>query len=221
MPRRSRPVPPALAAATVLALALAVALVVLLRGSGGHDSSSGASSSGATSGPESQFEGAPFPGYGIAVPDFTLSNEHGEPVSLSEYRGQVVVLTFLYSTCGGTCIVIAQQIRGALDELEAEHVRAPAVLIVSADPAADTPERMRSFLAQMSLSGRAQYLTGSESRLRAIWRAYGAKPASAGAHVFDEYAPVLLIDPAGRKRVLFEVEELTPEALSHDIRKLE
>ncbi len=221
MPRRTRPVPPALAAATVLALALAVALVLLLPGSGAHDSSTGASASTAASGPESQFEGAPFPGRGIAVPDFTLSNQQGDRVSLSDYRGQVVVLTFLYTTCGDTCIVIAQQIRGALDELEAEHVRAPAVLIVSADPAADSPAHVRAFLARMSLSGRAQYLTGPESRLRAIWRAYGAKPASAGAHVFDEYAPVLLIDPAGRKRVLFETEELTPEALSHDIRKLD
>ncbi len=47
------------------------------------------------------------------------------------------------------------------------------------------------------------------------------KPASVGAHEFDEYAPVLLLDPQGRKRVLFESEELTPEGLSHDVRKLD
>ena len=59
------------------------------------------------------------------------------------------------------------------------------------------------------------------SRLRSIWRAYDVKPASVGAREFDEYAPVLLLDPSGRKRVLFESEELTPEALSHDVRKLD
>ncbi len=200
-----------------------LALVAALSGCGGKNPSSGASSpsSSAAAGPEPAFDGAPFPGRGIAVPGFTLSDQHGDRVSLGDYRGRVVVLTFLYSTCGDTCIVIAEQIRGALDELEDEHVRPPAVLIVSADPAADSPANVRRFLAQVSLTGRVQYLTGPLARLRSIWRAYGVKPASVGAHEFDEYAPVLLLDPAGRKRVLFETEELTPEALSHDIRKLD
>ncbi|MGP0103260.1 MAG: SCO family protein [Solirubrobacteraceae bacterium] len=218
--RPRRPVPLALAAVAA-ALALAVALVVALSGSGEHSAPPGASSSTSSAGAESGFDGAPFPGGGVAVPDFTLSDQYGRRVALGEYRGQVVVLTFLYSTCGDTCIVIGQQIRGALNELEEEHVRTPAVVIVSADPTADSPAHVRSFLSQVSLTGRVRYLTGPLSRLRSIWRAYDVKPASVGAREFDEYAPVLLLDPSGRKRVLFESEELTPEALSHDVRKLD
>lgn len=214
MPRRSRN----LALAVVAVAVLAVAIVVLATSSGGHGSSPGASSA-VTAGPETGFDGAAFP-LARPTPDFTLTDQYGRRVSLSEYRGGVVALTFLYSRCGDTCIVIAQQIRGALDELQAEAARLPTVLIVSADPTADTPANVRGFLSRMSLSGRVQYLTGSRSQLRSVWRAYGVKPASAGASVFDEYAQVLLLDAAGRKRVLFESEELTPEALSHDIRKL-
>jgi len=142
-------------------------------------------------------------------------------VSLSDYGGRVVVLTFLYSTCGGACVLIAEQIRGALNELEEAHARAPAVLIVSADPAADSPARVRAFLTEVSLTGRVEYLTGSLARLRQIWTAYRIKPASAGAREFDEYASVLLLDPSGRERVLFQSENLTPESLSHDIGKLD
>jgi protein SCO1/2 len=168
--------------------ALALMLVALLTGCSGGGGSSSAGSPAVSTGPDSGFDGAPFPA-GIAAPDFTLRDEEGGRVSLGEYRGRVVMLTFLYSTCGDTCIVIAQQIRGALDELESEHARLPVVLVVSADPAADTPAHV--------------------------------KPASAGARVFDEYAPVLLIDRSGLERVLFETEELTPEALSHDVGKLD
>ena len=46
-------------------------------------------------------------------------------------------------------------------------------------------------------------------------------PASAGRREFDKYASVLLIDPEGRERVLFEQEQLTPESLAHDIGKLQ
>jgi protein SCO1/2 len=200
-------------------LVVVLAVIAVLSVSGTHDSSSGASSQSATSA-ESQFQGAPFPG-DIAAPDFKLSDQYGRHVSLSEYRGQVVVLTFLYSTCGDACVVIGQQIRGALDELEEENARLPAVLIVSADPAADTPAHVSRFLSEVSLTGRVQYLTGTPAQLRAVWRAYAIKPASDGPTVFDEYAPVLLIDPSGHKRVLFESEELTPEGISHDVGKLD
>jgi protein SCO1 len=207
----------ALAGAAAIALALATALAVVLVGSGKAGRSSSQTSS---AGAESGFDGAAFPG-SIPAPDFTLSDQSGRAVSLGDYRGRVVVLTFLYSTCGATCVVIAQQIRGALNELQDEHARAPAVLIVSADPAADTPARVSRFLAQQSLTGRAQYLTGPLSRLRTIWHAYHVRPASNGRAAFDSYASVLLVDPRGEERVLFQSEELTPEGLSHDIGKLD
>ena len=213
-----RPTRLALAAGAAIALALAVALVVVLTGSGKAGSLS--SQAPSSTSPESGFDGAAFPG-SIPAPGFTLSDQSGRAVSLSAYRGRVVVLTFLYSTCGATCVGIAQQIRGALNELEDEHARAPAVLIVSADPAADTPARVSRFLAQQSLTGRAQYLTGPLSRLRTIWRAYHVRPASDGRAAFDNYASVLLVDARGDQRVLFQSEELTPEGLSHDIGKLD
>jgi protein SCO1/2 len=211
-----RPRSAALVALTVILLV--VALVIVVTGSSGSRSSR-TGSAGTSAGPESGFDGAPFP-KGVTAPDFTLEDQYGQRVSLSGYRGRVVLLTFLYSTCGDTCAVIGQQIRGALDELDEAHVRAPAVLIVSADPTADTPAHVKRFLAEVSLTARAQYLTGTPAQLHSVWHAYEVKPASVGAREFDEYAPVLLLDPNGEKRVLFEIEELTPEGLSHDVGKL-
>ncbi len=71
----------------------------------------------------------------MAAPPLRLTDIGGRPVALSDYRGRVVVLTFLYPGCGAACTVIAQQIRGALDELASPV----PVVIVSADPAADSP----------------------------------------------------------------------------------
>lgn len=219
MPMRPRTAPalPVLALVAVVLALLAVVVVLLLSGS--SNSTKGVSSQSATSS-KLQLSGAPFPS-NITAPPFTLTNQYGDRVSLGQYRGRVVVLTFLYSTCGDTCVVFGQQIRGALNELEEEHVRLPAVLIVSADPAADTPANLRKFLAEVSLTGRVQYLTGTPAQLRTVWRAYEIKPASDGPTLFDEYAPVLLIDPSGDKRELFESEELTPEGISHDVGRLD
>jgi protein SCO1 len=208
MPRRL----PLSVLATVAVVALAVAVAVIVTSSPGGGSSPSQTSA---SGGESAFDGAALPGGEIAR-GFTLSDQHGRSVSLSDYRGHVVVLAFLYSTCGATCIVIAQQIRGALDELP----RPVPVLFVTANPAADTPANVARFLSQVSLSGRVEYLTGPASRLRPIWRAYHITPASAGARAFDRFASVLLLDARGEERVLFQSEQLTPESLAHDIGKL-
>jgi protein SCO1 len=198
--------------AVALALVVALAIALILGDSPGPSPAPAPSSSASAS---SGFDGAALAGE-ERPRDFTLADQSGQRVSLRSYRGRVTILAFLYSTCGPTCILIAQQIRGALDELP----RPAPVLIVSADPNADTPARVRRFLARVSLTGRVRYLTGSLSALEPIWRAYRTVPASSGSAAFDRAATVLLLDSSGRERVLFGLEQLTPEGLAHDIRKL-
>ncbi len=180
--------------------------------SGGAPSSSASTSTTAASG----FAGAALPP-GVRAPSFTLTDQSGRPVSLSSLRGRPVVIAFPYTHCRNSCVLIAQQIRGALDEL----AHPPAVVLISADPAGDTPARVRSFLARVSLAGRASYLTGTAPQLRRIWRSYRVTPSSAGAAAYAKYATVLLLDGQGDERVLYGPEQLTPEGLSHDVRKLE
>jgi protein SCO1 len=197
------------------ALVLALALVLLLRGgSSGTRSANGPSAAVNGSG-ASGFDGAALPA-NLTAPDFTLVDQSGHAVSLSGQRGAVTVLAFLSSSCA-SCTLIAQQVRGALDEL----TRPATVLFVSADPTADTRASVERFLAGVSLSGRARYLTGPRERLASIWRAYRLTPPARARGAFERAATVMLIDRSGFERVLFGVEQLTPEGLAHDIGKLQ
>ena len=200
-----------LAATTVIVVAFALA--VLLDRPAGHSPAVPSSSAAPST---SGFDGAALPSQ-VRADGFTLSDQSGHLISLEQYRGQVVALAFLDSACGPTCVLIAQQIRGALDELP----HPIPVLLVSVDPRADTPASVSGFLAQASLTGRVRYLTGSVSALRPVWRAFGVTPARSGPAVLDTSTAVLLIDRRGFERVLFAVEQLTPEALTHDIRRLQ
>lgn len=184
-------------------------------GSGATSSSPQAASSSTQATGASGFDGAALPA-GIQAPGFSLTDQDGRAVSLSSYRGRVTVVAFVYSTCGAPCVVIAQQIRGALDEL----ARPVPVLLISADPHADTPARVSRFLGAASLSGRASYLSGTPAQLHPVWHAFRVIPASAHRAAFARSASVFLIDRDGRERVIFQLEQLTPEALAHDVRKL-
>jgi protein SCO1 len=152
---------------------------------------------------------------GIPPQDFALRDQDGRRVTLSQYRGRVVVLTFMYSTCRDTCPVTATTIRGALDELGHDV----PTLAVSVDPANDTPDAATAFLVKRGLSaGRMRFLLGTRPQLAPIWDAYGIKPQGRG---FEHTAYVLLIDKRGVQRVGFPVSQLTDSGLVHDIRVLE
>jgi protein SCO1 len=211
-----------LAIATVVVLAFALAVIIdrpATRSAAGTSASGAGASVVENARSSSGFDGALLPP--TEARNFTLTDQLGRRVSLSQYRGQVTILTFLSSTCHPTCPLIAQQIRGALDELGEAGGHTVPVLIVSADPAADTPARVRRFLSEAALDERVKYLTGTQAELQPIWRAYDIVPAQLGNADSPHAASVLLIDRAGQKRDLFQVEQLTPEALAHDIRKLD
>ena len=211
-----------IAAAILLLAALAFALLAgsgsskhTTTGTGATATTASTPAEGAQAG-SGGFDGAAVPAPAQA-PEFALEDQYGRPVSLRSLRGQPVVIAFLYAHCGAACVLIAQQIRGAVNELP----HPVPVLLISADPAGDSPAAVRRFLASVSLSGRVHYLTGTRTQLAPVWRAYRVRPASAGRATFDNYATVLLLDPAGRERVLYGQEQLTPEALAHDIAKLQ
>jgi protein SCO1/2 len=206
-----------------IAPAIALALAALPGCSGGSGSGASTTSTeaaaAATEAPsETGYDGALLPG-NLRPREFTLTDQDGRRVSLSDFNGKVTILTFLYTTSKTTAPLIAQQIRGALEELP----KGTPALAISLDPTADTPARMRAFLRSASLTGRMEYLTGSAAQLRPVWHAYSTAPASAGAGAgaYERGAFVLLLDREGAPRVEFPIEELTPEALAHDVRKLE
>ena len=243
---RPRLLAPAAPADTTRQLAIALAATALaLAAPIGCGSSQETPASGTGSAADSAdapsatgFDGALLPA-SLRPREFALTDQYGRRVSLREERGRVAILAFLYTTSKTTAPLIAQQIRGALDELEPE-ARAPSsrsragaqpasggardpvpALAVSVDPSADTRAHVRAFLRDTSLSGRLEYLTGTPAQLRAVWRAYAATPARAGASAYERAAFVLLLDRAGAPRVELPLEQLTPEALAHDIRRLQ
>jgi protein SCO1 len=195
-----------------LRLTLAVALVCLLAGLAGVVLLGGDDGAADAGGSPTGFHGALRPPHARAI-DFTLHDQDGRAATMRAYRGRTVVITFMYSTCQDTCPLTAQQIRGALDELG----RDVPVLVVSVDPAGDTPLHVKRFLVKQHLVGRMRYLIGTRAQLAPIWRAYGIQPQGRG---FEHTASTVIVDGAGRQRVGYLTDQLTPEALAADLRTL-
>jgi protein SCO1/2 len=155
---------------------------------------------------------------GLRAADFTLPDQDGRPVTMSRYRGHVVVVTFIHSLCRDTCPYMVEQIKGALNALPSGG-RDVAAIGVSVHPREDTVASRRAFLVKHEMTGRMRYVNGSIAALTPVWRAYAMQPATGQGLVHSSY--VLLIDKAGIERVGFPADQLTPEQLAHDIRVLQ
>ena len=196
-------------------LALAAAVLATIAASDSRDDSAAVVEDVNGFGPHSPYKGAVRP---KAPPgEFALRDQDGELVRLAGLRGKVVVLSPTYSTCEETCPIVAQEIRGALDDLsesERERIRAFAL---SVDPANDTPDRAQEFLLNRRLRGYLDYLLGTRRELTPVWREYGFAPQTTEQ---EHNSYVVVIDQDGRQRVGFPANYLTPEDLTHDLRLL-
>jgi cytochrome oxidase Cu insertion factor (SCO1/SenC/PrrC family) len=166
---------------------------------------------------DAKFDGPALPA-GLVARNFTLTDQNGQRVSLSQYRGKVVVITFIHSLCKGACPLMVEQIKGALNTLPKDGKGIPT-LGISVDPGEDTPRNRKMFLAQHQMTGRLNFLNGPRSTLDAVWKNYAMQPDH--GKIDDHSTYVLLIDKHGYERVGFPVSLLTPEELAHDITVLQ
>jgi protein SCO1/2 len=202
--------------ALVLVAALALGAAVLVTAGGGDDDPSAG---------RLEFEGARLPD-GVRAPDFELRNQDGELVRMADLDGPVIV-TFLYTHCDDSCPPQAQQIKGALVELD-EPVPALAIAL---EPERDTPESAREFLSEQGMAGRMDLVLGSRGELERVWCGFailpqGDEPLRCGERVVrpgpggEHQARIVLVD-GGLQRVGYPLEQATPERIAHDVRVLQ
>ena len=179
-----------------------------------------------------------------AAPDFSLTDQFGRAASLTDFRGKVVLLTFLYTSCPDVCPVAANHLREARQELSEDGGGGDtAIVVVSVDPEGDSVEAALAYSERWGMTEGWSYLTGDEDALRAVWDAYYIDPylhgpgrdgaAAGGGHSqggqasgggasalaaqsgrIIHSAPIYLIDAEGVMRVAFTLPFETTDLVS-------
>jgi cytochrome c biogenesis protein CcmG/thiol:disulfide interchange protein DsbE len=132
--------------------------------------------------------------------DFTLTDETGHPVSLKQYRGKVVVLSFTDDECQTICPLTTQAMVDARDSLgpAAKDVQ---LLGVNANPKSTQVDDVLSYTELHGMLNQWHFLTGTDSQLEKIWREYGvADDISTDAGIIDHTPSLYIIGPDGKTR---------------------
>jgi protein SCO1/2 len=148
--------------------------------------------------------------------DFALQSDSGQTVRLSDFRGRAVMLYFGYTFCPDVCPTTLAEIRLALQELGplAQDVQ---VIMVTVDPARDTPEKLQAYLEHFGSDFLG--LTGTDEALTQTVAAYDVRytqheGTAATGYLIDHTADVMVIDRQGNQAVTIPFGMHGPEIAS-------
>jgi len=139
---------------------------------------------------------------GTVAPGFTLTDQFGAPVSLSQFRGKAVVIAFVDSRCSNVCPLTTWSMTQAVSMLGPSAARNIQLLGIDANPDAISVADVRAYSQAHQMMGAWHFLTGSPPQLAAVWRAYHVYVAASHGNI-DHQPAVYLIDPSGRERTLY------------------
>ncbi len=167
------------------------------------------------------------------VPAFTLTNQFGDTVSSDKYKGKVIVMTFLYTSCADACPLTAAKLRDTY-ELIKDKADNVAFVAITVDPDRDTPNKIKEFSDRWDMTDRWDFLTGREAFLQPLWQELWAGPikgdarssnsttggnsadAAGASYEVQHAAPVHLTDKEGRVQIVYG-NAIEPYDIAHDI----
>jgi protein SCO1/2 len=115
---------------------------------------------------------------GDVVPDFQLTNQNGENVRLQQYRGKVVLVTFLYTQCPfpEKCPMISSKLGKTRKLIEdvTEGTDKLQVISITIDPENDTPEALKAYSQGLDREvPNWTFLTGSPENVARVASQFG------------------------------------------------
>ena len=183
----------------VVLVGLGLGTLILLSGCGNDSSSDNADNRPASD--VQTYAGTELQG---PAPDFTLTDQNGQPVSLSDFHEKFVVLTFLDPNCTDICPLTTLQFAQAQAELNDDLADRVIYLAINVNAEHASVDRV----AEASRKWRSKelahwhFLTGSPEALRQVWEDYGVvvKPDPNKSGEVTHTPGVYLIDPDGQRR---------------------
>jgi protein SCO1/2 len=142
------------------------------------------------------------------IPDFALTNEFGQPLSLHGFQGRAVALTFFFTRCPipEYCPRLTKNFQGAIERLKAlpDGPTNFHFLSISFDPV-DIPVLLRSYARQYKYdSNHWSFVTGNNEQIQELARGFGVGITKEDG-VYTHNFSTVIFDAAGRLQNMWPI----------------
>ena len=157
---------------------------------------------------------------GDAVPDSAFTNELGQPISLGQFKGQALVVTFIFTRCPvpNFCRRMSANFVEASEKLKAMKTpRNWHLLSISFDPEFDTPATLKQYAERYNYDPEKwSFATSEMIDMDAMTGRFGLVVRRDGTDL-DHNLRTVVIDTEGKVRRIFVGNEWTPDDLVREI----
>jgi len=150
---------------------------------------------------------------GLTVVDHT-----GKKVKLDVFRGRPVLISMFYGTCTTACPLLVAKMKKLESKLSPKAKAATRVMLVSFDPARDTPEALKKLSTTFGIDARWRLAQTDEESVRNLAAALGIRYRFLEDGTLNHSSVLTLLDGAGTVAARIEGLDTPDEAL---IEKLE
>ena len=131
-----------------------------------------------------------------------FTDQQGQAVSLASFHGKNLLVFFGYTFCPDICPTTLMDLSRTWKQLPDEVKQQWQVILVSVDPARDTPESLAPYMgyfnkAFVAFSGNGQSLSQLAADLNAVYQRVDRGDA---AYLMDHSANLAVLDSAGHYR---------------------
>ena len=167
------------------------------------------------------------PTTGEAVPDFKFLNQSGKTISVDQFRGKALLVTFIYTRCPlqDYCIRMSRNFATIQKQLAADHqlYDKTHLLSVSFDPAYDTPQVLHSYgtayAGSMAFS-HWDFAAPPSAELDAVEQFFDVGVSSGSNNTLTHSLSTAVIAPDGKIFRWYPTNDWTPSAVVDDVKQV-
>ncbi len=148
---------------------------------------------------------------GDVIPDFTLTDQDGRAVKLSDFRGQLIAVDFIYTRC--PLPDVCPRLSANFARLQKRFAGQIALLSITLDPEYDTPPVLADYAHRWRADTKSwRFLTGSPDDIRSVAGRFGVIYwAEEGS--LTHTSSTAIVDRDGRLRAVIEGSSFTSQQL--------
>ena len=148
----------------------------------------------------------PLPGDSVYHLQASTQAADGQPVAWSSLRGQPRVVSMFYTNCHLMCPLIIENAKSLQKQLTSAERKRLGVVMVSLDPARDTPSAMQDVAQRHRVPDGWQFLTPADNDVRAIASVLDVRYRVREDGSINHTSVLVLLDAEGRVRARSEVQ---------------
>jgi protein SCO1 len=155
------------------------------------------------------------------APEFVLTSQDGAPITLADFRGKVVAVTFILTMCTATCPVLTPMMSFVQDQLGNDFGTKIAFVSITVDPERDTPDVLKQYAQAFGADFAGwSFLTGSPEAIREVTHRYGVYASKTADGDVEHTFLTSIVDSRGILRVQYLGVRFDPEEFRRDLLSL-